>query len=53
MFNKIITILKDNKDYDFHNEQLEIDNIIYNLYNISSNLKKEINSFCDNIMELV
>ena len=53
LVNKIITRLKENKDYDFHNEQLEIDNIIYNLYNISSNLKKEINSFCDNIMELV
>jgi len=48
----IVERLMQTPDYDFSQEQKQIDNAIYILYEIGSELQKEIEDFCTNILKL-
>ena len=48
----IVTSLMNNPNYNYKSESENVDEIIFNLYGISDDIKKEITDFCANIMDL-
>ncbi|MHA2247331.1 MAG: Eco57I restriction-modification methylase domain-containing protein [Candidatus Hodarchaeales archaeon] len=47
----IVSSLMNNPNYDFSSKAEKVDEIIFDLYSISNEIKKEILNFCANIMD--